>query len=215
MTTLGTETWTGTTGAAWASQWINGSTQGTATIQANAGRLLADGNGYRRVNRFLNVAAVGKSEVYVEVTLSALTEHYSWVFLRANSASGDQAYPLGYGVVFGPGDNTYTMELGYGTGESLATTAPITYVAANRYGVRLRADGTSFMSRVWNLTGTEPTSWALTNTDTDNTFTTGRVELGYMSGSAANPGTTFDNLTLTDAAVTAAPSRAGSMMLAF
>lgn len=211
MVTLATETWTGTTGAAWPSQWVAGSTQGTATIQSNAGRLLADGNGYRRVNRFLNVADATTSELYVEATVAALTEHYGYAFLR--STVGDTAYPVGYGVVLTPATSTYTMELGYGTGESVQTTAPLTYTAGARYGIRLRVDGFTFRSRVWNLTGSEPTTWALTSTDADSSFPSGKAWLGYLSGNAANAGMTFDNLTLTDGA--AAVPLQTSMMLAF
>lgn len=198
MATLATETWTGTTGAAWPTQWVTGSTQGTATIQTNRGRLLADGNGYRRVNRYLNIANATTSEIYVEVTIAALTEQYVYVFLR--STIGDNPYPLGYGVMLTPNLTTYTMELGYGTGESLQTTAPLTYTVGATYGIRLRVEGYTFKSRVWNLTGAEPTSWALTSTDPDSSFPTGKAWLGYMSGNAANGGTSFDNLTLTDAA---------------
>lgn len=204
MATLATETWTGSNNAAWPTQWIAGSSQGGtgggATIQSNAGRLLADGNGYRRVNRYLNVANAGTSEVYVEVTIGATTEHYVYIFLRSQSSQGDQAYPNGYGVVLIPSGATVRTELGYGSGESLQTDNAFTFTAGARYGVRLRADGSTWKARVWNLTGTEPTAWLPSTTDGDNSFPTGRVQLGYTSGNAANPGVSFDNLTLTDGA---------------
>lgn len=211
MVTLATETWTGTTGAAWPSQWVAGSTQGTATIQSNRGRLLADGNGYRRVNRFVNVADATTSELYVEVTIAALTEHYVYAFLR--STVGDTPYPVGYGVVLTPAGTTYTMELGYGTGESVQSTAPLTYTAGATYGIRVRVDGYTFRSKVWNLTGSEPSAWPLTSTDTDSSFPSGKAWLGYMSGNAANAGAAFDNMLLTDGAATL-PQQT-SMMLAF
>lgn len=214
MATLGSETWTGTTGAAWPAQWVNGSNQGTATIQANAGRLLADGTGYRRIHRFLNVPAVGKSEVYVEATVAALTEHYGYVFLRSNSAIGDVPYPNGYGVVLTPNATTYTMELADGQyGEYIQTTAPLTYTVGGKLGIRMGVDGTTFRSKVWPLTASEPASWVLTSVDTDNAYPSGRLELGYLSG-AANPGITFDNMVLTDGAAAVASPK-GSMMLAF
>lgn len=209
MTTLATETFTGANGSAWGAQWTTGMNQGTATIQSNAGRLLPSNIGYLTVQRFLNIAAAGKCELYVEVTLPAITEQYVYVFIRADSSQTGQYFATGYGVVLKPGDGTYYHEAAYGSGEYLQTAIPMTYVAGGRYGVRVNADGFTWKSKVWDLSGAEPTAWMATATDTDSAFPTGRVELASQSGQSSNPGVSFDNLTYTDGAT--APAYSGTL----
>lgn len=216
MTVLATEAWTGTDGAAWASQWVAGVNSGAATIQSNRGRLLTTGTGYQNIQRFLNVPVAGTCELYVEVTFPTVAESEVYMFVRADSSQTSGYYPTGYGVVFTPATGTYTQEAAYGGGEYMQSSAPVTYTAGATYGVRVRVDGFLVSTKVWNLSGAEPSGWTLTPaTDTDSAWPTGRVMLGYHSGNTTNPGVLFDNLTYTDGAATVAPSRAGAMMLAF
>lgn len=203
MATLATESFTGTTGAAWGSQWTAGAANGSATIQANAGQLLPSGTGYKRVSRQLSgMATATLTEVYVEMTLKAVTEHYPVINVRSTTDTG--AYPTGYFIQFYPPGNSWQILAGYGTGTyGNAASVTSTAVANHVYGIRLRAEGYVISAKVWDITAgaTEPTSWQSTWTDTDSANPSGKVSLSIGSGNTTNPAVTFDNLTVTDGAV--------------
>ena len=76
------------------------------------------------------------------------------------------------------------------------TLSGVTYTPGLRFKVRLQVTGTgptTLRLKVWLATGTEPTAWQLTATDSTATLQVpGSVGLtGYLSGSATNPPVTM------------------------
>jgi lysophospholipase L1-like esterase len=93
---LAYENWTGTNGAAWPSQWTtmaNGATDGTATIQSNAGLLTSSTAGYAYGGRKLSGVSSYNQRLVIDVNGQGDgTEQYIYVAMRSNGAIGDY-YP--------------------------------------------------------------------------------------------------------------------------
>lgn len=198
MTVLFTETFTGTNGAAWPAAWTTGltATGGSATIQANAGRIAtgAQGNysGQARVAR-------RRTATYADVDQTLRWRHvsgesYTGIFARANTAIDTGT---GYAVELSSwGDVTLFRYLNYAR-VSLGTFKP-GFTAGTWYRIRHRVVGSRIQVTVWADTATEPAAWGIDVTNTEITAA-GSVGPSVVGGAAAVSSVVeFDDWTTSD-----------------
>lgn len=218
MTTLATETWTGTTGAAWPSQWTTtaGGTSSSATIQSNAGRLTYPtvSNYAQGTFEFLSGMTASRDfDITVTVTFPVITERYLYIMGRANSTGS-----VGYGVNIYPAAGTASIGIvrwdSGGATDLAANLAGGTWTANVARKVRVQGIGNTIQCKVWDASGSEPSSWLSSVTDTTYSATTGRVALTvYTGASTSGSFVTLDDLTVTDGVSstdTTAPTVPGS-----
>lgn len=221
-TVVATETFTGTTGAAWPSQWKALSASGTATIQSNRGRLLATGVGYQSVRRTLTSLSKRNVELYVEFIPAALTESYIDFSVRQDTTKTGY-FPDGYFVSCDLGGNVWTLgAIDSVNGQFNNVDTAVTF-DTSVWAMRLNAtDSTTgstqatVSAKVWKVSAGEPASWVKQITDV-NYPRAGSIAIGYQSGNTTNPGCAFDNVSVTDLAsgtvytATSAPSAVVSL----
>lgn len=216
MAVLARETWTGTNGAAWPTQWSTLADAGAGTIQGNRGRLLPRSAGYLPYRRGIIGLAVQDVEAYVEFTPTALQESYIDLSVRQDLGKPDY-YPDGYFISCDIGGTVWTLgRIDSKNGQGNNVDTPMTWELAT-YSMRLRAEphptvtGSSLISaKVWKTSTAEPAAWV--QQITDGTYMrAGSVALGIASGNSTNPAIDWDNLTVTDLATPGSRS----MMMAF
>jgi len=200
MTTLASDTFTGSDGSAWSSTWTTGETGnpgGSATIQGNMGRLgtgtNGSYNGLDRTSRRANIAAGADVEISGLFKCDA-TEAYGSVYVRADNALDTQT---GYSLSL---DKTGTLGVGKSVAYALTNLGMISFTATAGivYGFRLRVVGTSVQARVWS--GAEPATWDISVTDSEISAA-GAVGITVGGGAAAAASYFFiDDITITDGA---------------
>lgn len=192
-----TETWTGTTGAAWPPQWTIQS--GTGTIQSNGGQLVASGGAYFSGRADLtSMAVAGDTDVVVTFTPSSvITEMYIVIGIDGDGTGAGQVQPdSGYTFWASPLDNQISLDRCDGSSDTQLVNGAFTFAASTAYSVRFQRVGTTLRARIWAASGSEPTTWALTAILAD-TPKTGRMFLGTQNGSdGVSKTVTFDNLTV-------------------
>lgn len=203
-TVLATETFTGTTNAAWPSQWV--AAAGKGTIVGNAGQMVCADVGYVNLREVLTgPGQVANVESYSEHKVTALTEHYIYASVRTqNSATYN---PAGYYLMLRPADPSGGYEVGVGNGAAASTQqgyGELTYIAGHTYGIRINVVGSTVKFRVWDLAGAEPAAWM--NTITDATYSNGYFAVSQISGQTTNPVSLVDNVSLTTATATVVSS---------
>lgn len=219
MTTLATETWTGTDGAAWPAQWTTGVVNAaTATIVSNAGQLTyGTGASFAAgAKAYLSgLTAATNLDVTFDVKFANLNEQYLWVALRCPDASIGATPTNAYYINIFPGNGAASIEVDKNVAATATTIGAAATVNAGQFTagvyrtVRFQAVGNTLQVKVWNTGSAEPGTWNWTGTDTSFTAATGKVWLGTFAGSAANAGNaTIDNLIVTDGAATGSGSLA-------
>lgn len=207
MTTLASETWTGTTGAAWPAQWTTSATAGTAahTIQANAGEMAVSGSGLIIGRAYLSGMP---ASVNMDETVSALipATGAGWLLVVVGSDNGlgyNNFFPtLGYACQVnydGAGGGTLGLYRCPTSGSSDAFLSAKAMAAGTRQYIRVQRIGSVVRCKVWAASGTEPATWDLTYTDPAPITTAGRLLLSLASN-AGNRTTTWDDLVVTDGA---------------
>jgi hypothetical protein len=200
---IASETWTGTTGAAWPSQWSQAWGGGTPTIQSGAGAYPSTSTAYSGGHINLSgMSAIDNTDLTCTVVMGAAgVEQYAIFSIDGSGTDSSGAYYP---------NQCYALQLNYkatntastltlhqstnGTATQLATFTK-TLTGTTVYNVRVQRLGTTLRGRVW--TGTEPSTWDITYTL--STAYTGKVALGVSAGSVAAVRTaTFDNLTVTN-----------------
>jgi len=204
MATLATETWAGTSGAAWPSQWTRlGSTGATPTVDgANHGLLSTTTTGYAigATEYLTGMTASVNQELYVDLTVNLVAEAYHCISIRADSTlrGSDVMAANCYYAVMQPGGGT--IEIGSSTSAAKVILAEptFTFAANTRYGVRFRAVDGVVSFRIWNLSGAEPGTWLWSGSNSAVTGA-GKVMLTAANGGVASVKTlSFGNLTATD-----------------
>lgn len=205
---IATETWTGTDGAAWPSQWITAAAfTGTVTIQGNAGEMRAQGAAYAPANALLtSMPAISDTDVLLRFTQSnPAGEQYSLVWLRhggAWQADGGAAVD-GYWFEIGNTGAVQSLALYKNVGSvrttlSSAASTPITWGTAT-WWLRAQAAGTAIRARVWADGNPEPATWNISVTD--SSLASGKAAFSAYNGNASTARTfTVDDLLLTDGA---------------
>lgn len=217
MTTLATETWTGTTGAAWPAQWTRtGDTGNASTIQANRGRLTTGTAQYATaVATIGTMTATSDTDVTVSV-YPAATATAQWAFVRIKGTGvGGAAWTpsTGYQLwLYNGGANTSAISLirynSDGSEVSFAdSVAGPAWSTTSGLTVRLQYLGTTLRYKVWTTGGAEPGSW--NGTFTDSGVANGKVSLITTVDGAAAKSVDWDDLTVTDGAVGAVTGTAG------
>lgn len=207
MTTLATETFTGTNGAAWPGQWTIGAQPGTADIQSNQGRRINNTSDWTmgKTAYLSGMANTVDSEVYLEINFgNTLAEQYVGISLRSNgilSGDGNPYTQYGYTAVIGPTGESAVHRVVNSTITTLAGLITATWGAATDwYGVRFAVIGSAVGFKLWNVTtGSEPGSWDFSSTDSSPYTTAGKLFLAQTNGGNAAARTTLlDNITVTD-----------------
>lgn len=205
-----TETWTGTTGAAWPSQWTVTNTSGTggaATIQANAGRLVTPTTAYGTIRAMLaGMPVTTDMNAVVTVTFAAQTQTWFSITVRDSNVTHatDQSYPAtGYTAYVTcngtPTSGVLTMwktvnSTNTGIGGAQVTK---TITAGTPIKVRIQVLGTTVRCRLWTASAAEPSTWDYTSTD--SSIVSGRAGIYYQNQSTAGTAATVtvDDYSLT------------------
>jgi hypothetical protein len=203
--TYATETWTGTTGAAWPAQWTRyaGATGSGSTIQSNAGRTsIPTVAGYATGDMMVltGMTAAADVDLTATVTFSTIQEEYLHLMVRSNATG---TFSSGIGLNIYPALGTTTAGFTYWNGGAYTAiggdlTAG-TWTANTPRKVRLQAIGTTIRVKIWDATAAEPATW-LGSIDTTQQPQAGKVALTTFSGNTTSGGTvTLDDLTITSA----------------
>jgi len=196
------ETWTGTTGAAWPAGWTHVS--GTSTIQTNTGRQVTAATAYAEAWDYQTGTADG--EVLAQVQVSGNTERYVEVAARFSTASPNTG--SGYVAHFDHAGNAVIYRFNSGASASLGTAGGagfLTITASAWYWVRFRWEGSALSAKFWPATGGEPGSWSVTATDSTYSAA-GVVGLRTQTGNTTGA-LTFNWDDLTYATVGALPQK--------
>lgn len=203
MTTLASESWTGTNGAAWPAQWTTDG--GTATIQSNAGQLVCAASTAESA-----LASVSTSTFEITGTVVLGTSNAA-AGISVGTRAGDFFMSSGYTLDISNTAQTVAIYTADPADTSTQrTSVAFTLTTATTYSFRFRRSGGVIYGRVW--TGTEPGTWTVQWTDTLS-YGAGSPQLSaYGGGSTAT--VTFDNLLVTDGANTAALAGGGVLTAA-
>jgi len=205
MTVITTETWTGTTGAAWPSQWATGTTGtgSSATIQTNVGRLTngtaAAYAGAGRISRRLTTGNIADGCVLFRFRwpTSGLNNNYVGFWFRSNGSNAnllDGQRGLIFQAAADFGGWKLTAADAYGALSGFTEVSVTKSWAVNQwYWVRFGVVGSDIKARVWNDGTSEPSTWDATSTQ--GNLLTGTGAWGFSIGQGANPSavTEFDD----------------------
>lgn len=180
-----------TTGSGWGTADVGG-----AWALSGVSTLFSVGNGAGRMT--LNAASGPSVRLPVSSTGTSLTFSYS--LDKAPSGGGQYVRAIGRGtssngyqarVVVTPTATTLALTKVVAGTETVIASAPVSpaFVAGATYQIRVEVVGTgttTLRARVWRSDTTEPTTWAVTGTDTTAALqVAGGVGAGgYLSGSA-------------------------------
>jgi hypothetical protein len=190
---LASETWTGTTGAAWPAQWVAGvtGTGGTAALQAGQGRVTSGTVAFAHTARRLDITAAVDGDVVVRVTRVDATAT-ARVVVRGDSTLATTGYVVELGA------STVSLRKRVAGTLTTLTSWAATITAGTAYGVRVRFAGQWLNVRVWDTTaGGEPGTWDAAITDTAVTAA-GYVGVGVVGDATTTAkAADFDDLTFT------------------
>lgn len=199
MVTYFLDDFTGSNGSAWnASNWTShvSSTGASATIQSNQGRLSAGtsaGGSNKRSQKYAG-ANLTDVEISGKVTLPTTNGSSAEVWVRTDAVTPDSGN--GYFLTFRIG-SAVTLSKGAGfTYPSLGSTS-VTVSQNTQYGFRLYAVGSSIKAKVWATSGSEPSSYQVSVTDTTHSGS-GLTILTANNGVATGMIADFDDVKLTD-----------------
>lgn len=210
---LATESWSGSTGAPWSSQWNTSyGSPGVATIQNGAGQLVSPGGtSYNSRRALLNgVATAADCELLVSWRMGAdSVAQYAGFGINADSGvpSSDPFYPFtGYmwEADYQPsaGSSGWNLTRCTGGQQTTVTEGTLTLTGSTTYTIRMRRSAGVISVRVWDASTTEPSTWLTQYTDS-SPLPAGWVLLTACNGSdAATRYALFENLTLTNASGT-------------
>jgi hypothetical protein len=203
LTTLASDTWTGTDADPWGATWTTGSTPagGSALIQGNAGRLTTgSAGGYAgadRVARRVDITAPVDACVLFRFRWPDGDECFPRFYVRSTNTALDTQG--GYYVSLNrPSGNWSIGKSSAYTSTTLGTTVTYTFTSGAWYWVRFGVVGDAVKARVWADGASEPTTWDREVTDT--THTVAGSGCGFTVGGGALGQREFDvdDLTLDD-----------------
>lgn len=197
-TTIFTDAFTGTNGAAWGSNWTlgyTGTNGAAATIDTNRGKLTSGATGgYASTDRVMRryTATIADFDVTLTLTLGT-SEAFVAVGFRGDQSTMD--FGNGYFVEFNATNlNLVAVSAGAYTTPGTVSQA---HSLSTAYKVRIVANGASIQVRSWLASGTEPSSWDIAITNAALT-TAGYFGVNLNGGGAAVSQTAFfDDVTAT------------------
>lgn len=222
MATLATDTFTGSNGAAWNSQWTTSAGNGgaaTFSLQSNTGQWMVSTGGTYPQAFLSGMAATSDCDLYCDflATTNSVT-NYLFFGISAPSAtwfSGDPFFPdVGYGVqvTVATTDTASALKLikcssGYTVEGPVAT---VTVTAGTWYTIHLQRRSGTISAYLYTQGGTAPSSPQCTWTDS-SPLGSGKVVVTGCPASTSY-GQQIDNLTVTDGVTgnswTASPTEA-------
>ena len=212
-TVLATETFTGTTGAAWPGRWTTTATAGAATIQANAGRLALDNTAGAQTQAVLTgLSARTDTDVTLSYRWSATgSGAYLNVFARGSGGWASGYRPRnGYGLELSSSSTSVSVKKSVnGTVTTLATIAGGQTLTTAKQWLRLRTVGSTVQFKSWVDGTAEPSAWRSTLADASLT-TAGQLHVSTVRASSATTARWVDvddvRVTANGTADTTAPS---------
>jgi hypothetical protein len=210
MTTLATESWTGTNGAAWPAQWT---TTTGCTIQSNEGAQTPSGAYADTTAYITSLSSVTNVDILVEVSMGSFTEDFMGIGTRHGTSfsSGGYIPDVGYSVELYASGSAPTLYVYKDTTQIGSGSTHDTMVVSTLYYVRFRVQGsstTTVQTRVWKVGNTEPGTWDVSYTDTSSPHTSGYgCSLGVQTGADGLDRTyRWANLLVTDNGTASAAS---------
>lgn len=201
---LAIESWTGTDGAVWPSQWT--SVTGN-TIKTNRGQMIAAGTHGAQQAYLSGMAATTDTDTVVTVLPPTSGEWYATLAARTTAitaASGNAAFPNnGIAVQLKAPSSTSTVptqleidRIVAGTRTAVSSANIALTADATGYKIRLSVQGSTYSVKVWRASDVEPSAWTATYTDATPYSVAGRTWLAVQSGTAATAVTAaWDDLT--------------------
>jgi hypothetical protein len=198
VTTLATESWTGTTGAAWPAGWTVGGTSGfSSSIQSNAGRLATPATSGAQVYAFMTgmASTASNTDVLVTFTLSSA----AWLGISLSATNRSDFYPSdGYVLIVSTQDQALVVAKMLSNAVTYSSSVGKTITAGTQYKARFRRVAGTLTGRVWAAAGAEPGTWDITYTDAGTQPGAGKVQLALLNQTAAAINVTVDDLLVTD-----------------
>jgi len=175
VTTLSSDTFTGTNGAAWSATWATGLTPsgGGSQIQSNQGRLTCGttggyAGGSRVARRDATAGSVANAVALFSFQWPTGDEVYPLFYVRSNQSNANLLDgQAGYYVSLNRPAGNWT--LGYSNayaGTDLLTPVTLAFASATKYWCRFGAVGSLVQARVWADGAGEPNTWDRSTTDT-------------------------------------------------
>lgn len=216
-TTLATEKFTGTSGAAWPTQWTTLSGSGGTVTQDGAGRgkLVSSATPYTNGNwALLKTTAIADLDVTLDVTFPVIAEEYLSLELRASAPASATTLPSdSYFLQIFPGNGTNSMGVSVRSGGNETSLsgdiAAGAWTANTARRIRFQAIGSTIAVKVWVPTATEPTTWAWSGSNGVLASTKGSVLVAAASGAAATARTALISNVTVSTGTTAAPVSTG------
>lgn len=198
------DTFTGANGSAWKSEWsTNSNSNGSTTIQSNAGLLAVNNAGGAFARARLDGAA--------KTTDSELLFSYQWnsgqraanynVFLRGSGGWKGKLRPkTGYGLQIRSHSGKVAIKrMNNGSMSTLNKTAGAQQVGSNKQWLRLQVVGSTIRYRIWTDGQPEPSGWEASVTD-GAVSGSGKVFMALLRTNSATEAKSIsiDNLELTN-----------------
>lgn len=200
MSTIFTESWTGTNGDPWSAlRWGTGTTSGTVDIQGNRGRLEFQSS-FNASARAWSLVSATDSEVVVDFEFPSVGITPSLVVgLRTGTTNVVGRPTDGYIVEInaraGGGWPARLQCMESGTATQLDSVA-FDPAASTVYRLRFQVDGDTIRAKWWVASGSEPVGWNLSATD-DTIEDAGRLWVS-LHRDAGTWEVLLDDLTWTD-----------------
>ncbi|HEX8081031.1 MAG TPA: Ig-like domain-containing protein [Jatrophihabitans sp.] len=200
---LFTDAFAGVDGAPWAPSWTTGAGTGSATLQADAGRLeVTDVSGAYSRAQLTGLAVQADSELLTSYTWSSNTAlSYLSVYLRGSGGWQNAYRPRnGYGLQLQSNSGTVTVQKNVNSITStVQSVVGAQAVTTGKQWLRLRVSGSTIQFKIWSDGTAEPIAWESTATDTSVTAA-GQLFLSVVRG-GTNVGVksvSFDDLAIRD-----------------
>lgn len=197
MTTIASETWTGSDGASWPGQWTGSAGNGTSTttIQGNKGRQTTGAGAYQyRVDR-LNVVVPTDFEATINVTPTVGTERYGLIHFRGGATNQHKLNSSYQMRIINGAVEVY--KVGPTGTETWFNSAGFSWVSTDVLRFRIFCSSATIRLRWWLNADPEPGTWNLDLSDT--TYTGGGFQLSCFNGNEAVADTwDWDDLLIVD-----------------
>lgn len=205
MTIVFTETWTGTTGAAWPAAW---STESRNTIQSNQGQMSAPAFATTSAYAALSPTLADSETLLTFIPdSSAISQAVSLTLsLRADGAGTvSSGFPpttgISVNIVSNTGGSSLQRTVSGTTTFTASGTTQSVWVAATVYKLRFRVVGTHCQYRWWDSSGAEPGTWTLDTTNASVPTSAGSLRLGWAGTGSSARFIALDDLTVDDLVV--------------
>lgn len=200
VTTLASDTFTGTNGAAWGSTWALGqdNTGSLAQIQSNVGRITTGSAGSYagQTSRKVNITNPADAVWLMKFRWPTGAECYPQVWMRASNDILDSQ--AGYAFELNRPAGIWAVSKYTSYSSTTLSSASFTYTSNTWYWVRCGVVGSAVKFKIWADGASEPGAWTYEVTDTTYA-SAGRCGLRVGPGNAGSAQFEVDEFALTDA----------------